>query len=94
VRSFRTWLTAIPLALVIGGIVISPINAQNLESKTGAGPRGTAVAPSTNPSQAEPMPQPPVGMDKSGTPVARSADNSREAMSGNSQRSGTKPKGP
>jgi hypothetical protein len=40
------------------------------------------------------MPQPPVGMDKSGTPVARSADNSREAMSGNSQRSGTKPKGP
>jgi hypothetical protein len=94
VRFFKTRLAAFPLALVIGGIAIPSVNAQNLENQTGAGPRGTAVAPSTNPSQVEPTPRPPAGMEKSGTPIAHSGDNSREAMSGNAERSGTKPKGP
>ena len=70
----------LPLALVIGGSMVMPsAYAQNADSKTGVGPRGTKVAPSTNPAQAEVTPNPPVGMEKSGTPVARSADS--EAMS-------------
>jgi hypothetical protein len=82
VRFFKTSLAVFPLALVIGGSIVMPsAYAQNSDTKTGAGPRGTAVAPSTNPSQAEPTPKPPVGMEKSGTPVARSADSTREAMS-------------
>jgi len=93
VRLFRISLAALPLALVIGGSMVMPsAYAQNADSKTGAGPRGTAVAPSTNPAQAEATPKPPVGMEKSGTPVARSADTTREAMS--SEQAGGKPKKP
>jgi hypothetical protein len=92
VSIFRTRLAAISLALMIGGIVTSPVYAQNLDAKnpdaktldakTGTGPRGTPAAPSTDPAQAQSSTRPPVGMAKSGTPVAGSKENSREAMSG------------
>ena len=67
----RTWLAVIPLSLVIGGL-LSPAYSQS-DSKTGDGPRGTPVAPSTNPSQSgsASTPRPPPGMAKSGTPIAR-----------------------
>jgi len=70
VSTFRTWLAVIPLSVVIGGLM-SPAHSQS-ESKTGEGPRGTPVAPSTDPSQSgtESAPRPPPGMAKSGTPVA------------------------
>ena len=75
--TIRTWLAVIPLSLVIGGL-LSPAYSQS-DSKTGEGPRGTPVAPSTNPSQsgAASTPRPPPGMAKSGTPVAE--DNSQAA---------------
>jgi hypothetical protein len=92
VSIFKKRLAAIPLALMIGGMVMSPVHAQNLEAKTGTGPRGTPAAQSTDPSQAQPSPRPPVGMEKSGTPVARSNDSSREAMSGKPDQMAGKPK--
>jgi hypothetical protein len=76
VSSTRTRLAVLPLALMIGSL-ISPAYSQN-ESKTGEGPRGTPVAPST-PSQATSTPQPPPGLAKSGTPVSKDRS---EAMGG------------
>jgi hypothetical protein len=69
VSTIRTRLAVIPLALMIGSL-ISPAYSQS-ESKTGEGPRGTPVAPSTDPSQATSTPQPPPGLAKSGTPVSK-----------------------
>ena len=78
--TIRTRLAVIPLALMIGGLIlISPAYSQS-ESKTGVGQRGTPAAPSTEPSQAgsTSTPRPPPGMDKSGTPVSK--DSSEAAM--------------
>jgi hypothetical protein len=76
VSTIRTRLAVIPLALMIGSL-ISPAYPQS-ESKTGEGPRGTPVAPSTDPSQATSTPQPPPGLAKSGTPVSK--DSSEAAV--------------
>jgi hypothetical protein len=70
VSTIRAWLAVIPLSLVIGAL-LPPAYSQS--DKTGAGPRGTPVAPSTDPSQpgSASTPRPPPGMAKSGTPVAK-----------------------
>jgi hypothetical protein len=78
---------AILLALLISGIVVPSAYSQS-ESKTGAGPRGTPVAPSTEPSQAE-APRPPPGMDRSGTPVANGNSQSMSQSDHNSRHAGS-----
>jgi hypothetical protein len=80
VTTNRTRLAVIPLALMIGGL-ISPAYSQS-EAKTGEGPRGTPVAPSTDPSQSgsASTPRPPPGMDKSGTPVAKDSSDAMKAQ--------------
>jgi hypothetical protein len=89
VSIIRTWLAVIPLSLVIGGLM-SPAQSQT-ESKTGEGPRGTPVAPSTDPSQSgsASTPRPPPGMAKSGTPVAN--DGSEAPVAKPSAMGSTKP---
>jgi hypothetical protein len=66
-------MAVVPLALMICNIAITSAYPQTDESKTGVGPRGTKVAPSTDPSQSgsASTPQPPSGVEKSGTPVAK-----------------------
>jgi hypothetical protein len=70
VSIIRTRLAVIPLALMIGGTAIPAAYSQTDSAKTGVEPRGTKVAPSTEPSQAS-SPRPPSGQDKSGTPVSK-----------------------
>ena len=90
--TIRTWLAVIPLSLVIGGL-LSPAYSQS-DSKTGEGPRGTPVAPSTNPSQAgsASTPRPPPGMAKSGTPIAKDSSEAAATPTAKSSAMGsTKP---
>ena len=90
--TIRTWLAVIPLSLVIGG-VLSPAYSQS-DSKTGDGPRGTPVAPSTNPSQSgsASTPRPPPGMAKSGTPIAKDSSEAAATPTAKSSAMGsTKP---
>jgi hypothetical protein len=75
VRILTTRLSTVLLVLALVGINL-PAYSQNDDAKTGTGPRGTPVAPSTNPSQAgsaSTLKSPP-GMEKSGTPVSPSTD--------------------
>jgi hypothetical protein len=80
-------MLAIPLALMIGGIAVPSAYSQS-ESKTGAGARGTPVAPSTEPSQANAS-RPPPGMEKSGTPVANGSSPSTSQSDHNSRHAGS-----
>ena len=73
--SIRTRLAVIPLALMIGSL-ISPAYSQS-ESKTGEGPRGTPVAPPTDPSQATSAPRPHLGWLRAALPSQRTVPSRR-----------------